>query len=312
MLNFKKTNLNKVLLVVAMAIVFFSAKNVLAASTFNYTLLESFPGFFTEGAVMTDLPKMILAIYKFGIWTIGIAGLLMITVGGIMYAGSAGNTATATKAKGIITDALIGIAAAMSAYLFLYVINPDLTNLKINFTAVKVEETTGTGLSTPGTAAGKSTGSTITGGPCLGTNAGCCKAGTKCADCKNCGNFSNSYSSLCYKGAPGNTGCKLNTSLAGKLNSANLSSVNAEASEVWPPTVYHASACHQDGTCADVRCKKGCANETVANVKKIYDALKNAGLTPVFESTSCAQYTAAGIYCKYYSTMTGASFHVNM
>jgi hypothetical protein len=142
MLNFKKTNLNKVLLVVAMAIVFFSAKNVLAASTFNYTLLESFPGFFTEGAVMTDLPKMILAIYKFGIWTIGIAGLLMITVGGIMYAGSAGNTATATKAKGIITDALIGIAAAMSAYLFLYVINPDLTNLKINFTPVSVDVAT--------------------------------------------------------------------------------------------------------------------------------------------------------------------------
>ena len=177
---------------------------------------------------------------------------------------------------------------------------------------MNVEETTGTGLSTPGTTAGKSTGSTITSGPCLGTNAGCCKAGTKCADCKNCGNFSNSYGSLCYKGAPGNTGCKLNTILAGKVNSANLSSVNAEVSEVWPPTVYHASACHQDGTCADVRCKKGCANETVANVKKIYDALKNASLTPVFESTSCAQYTAAGIYCKYYSTMTGASFHVNM
>ena len=127
---------------VAVAGCFFSAKNVLAASTFNYTLLESFPGFFTEGTVMTDLPKMILAIYKFGIWTIGIAGLLMITVGGIMYAGSAGNTSTATKAKGIITDALIGIAAAMSAYLFLYVINPDLTSLKINFTPASVDVST--------------------------------------------------------------------------------------------------------------------------------------------------------------------------
>lgn len=139
-MNFKKINSKKILFIVAMAIVFLNAKNVLAASTFNYTLLESFPGFFTEGTVMTDLPKMILAIYKFGIWTIGIAGLFMITVGGIMYAGSAGNTSTATNAKGIITDALIGIAAAMLAYLFLYVINPDLTNLNINFTAVNVDE----------------------------------------------------------------------------------------------------------------------------------------------------------------------------
>ena len=143
MINFQKINPKKVLFIVAMTVFFFSAKNVLAASTFNYTLLESFPGFFTEGTVMTDLPKMILAIYKFGIWTIGIAGLLMITVGGIMYAGSAGNTSTATNAKGIITDALIGIAAAMLAYLFLYVINPDLTNLNINFTAVNVENFVG-------------------------------------------------------------------------------------------------------------------------------------------------------------------------
>ncbi|KKQ00229.1 MAG: hypothetical protein US09_C0017G0016 [Candidatus Moranbacteria bacterium GW2011_GWD1_36_198] len=39
----------------------------------SYTLLESFPGFFQGGKEMTDLPTMILAIYKFGIWTVGIA-----------------------------------------------------------------------------------------------------------------------------------------------------------------------------------------------------------------------------------------------
>ncbi|NTV41382.1 MAG: C40 family peptidase [Candidatus Moranbacteria bacterium] len=116
-----------------------------SARLFQYTLLESVPGFFTGGTVMTDLPAMILAIYKFGIWTIGISGLFMITIGGIMYAGSAGNTAAADSAKRIITDALIGIAAAVLAYLFLYLINPDLTRISINFTAVNVDEYTETG-----------------------------------------------------------------------------------------------------------------------------------------------------------------------
>lgn len=124
-------------------LLFFSSKPVFAvASEFQYTLLEGLPGFFNAGGVMTDFPALVLAIYKFGIWTIGISGMFMITIGGIMYAGSAGNTSTADSAKKIITDSLIGIAAAMIAYLFLYVINPDLTQMNINFTAVNVDEVT--------------------------------------------------------------------------------------------------------------------------------------------------------------------------
>jgi hypothetical protein len=116
-----------------------------APAAFEYRLLEAFPGFFTAGTAMntsttTDLPAMILAIYKFGIWTVGIAGLFMLVVGGFMYMASAGNTSTAGNARGIISDALLGIVAALGAYLILYVINPDLTAMKIGFTAVNVEE----------------------------------------------------------------------------------------------------------------------------------------------------------------------------
>ena len=119
---------------------FFSSKSVFAAaSEFQYTLLEGLPGFFNAGGVMTDFPSLVLAIYKFGIWTIGISGLFMITIGGIMYTGSAGNTSTAETAKGLVTDSLIGIAAAMIAYLFLYVINPDLTQININFVPVNID-----------------------------------------------------------------------------------------------------------------------------------------------------------------------------
>ena len=119
---------------------------------FTYTLLESLPGFYSANTTMTDLPGLILAIYKFGIWTVGIAGLFMLVVGGIMYMSSAGNTSTASSAQGIITDALIGIVAALGAYLILYVINPDFTKINLNFTSGNVSDyggPTGTGNPNP-------------------------------------------------------------------------------------------------------------------------------------------------------------------
>ena len=109
-----------------------------ASAAFEYKLLEAFPGFFNKGD-SPDLPEMVEAIYKFGIWTIGIAGLLMMTVGGVMYMGSAGNNATAESAKKIITDSLLGIIVALGAYLFLYVINPDLVYIDINFVSAEVD-----------------------------------------------------------------------------------------------------------------------------------------------------------------------------
>lgn len=281
--------------------VFFASDATAAA--FDYKLLESFPGFFSKNQSAPTLEALVLALYKFGIWTIGIAGLLMITIGGFMYAASAGNTSQIDTAKGIIKDALIGIVAAMVAYLFLFIINPDLVKINLNLTKVSVAK--------PPT-----TPAAPMGGVCTGTSAGCCKADTRCTDCSGCTDFSNSYPSLCYKGAAGSTGCKLNASLASKLVSANLSSVGAEVSEAWPPTVDHSSSCHTNGTCADVRCKVQCDNvKDISDLKKIYDALKNAGLSPLYETKkSCAPYKAAGMTnCGSYPTMTSpSSFHVNM
>ncbi|HDZ85524.1 MAG TPA: hypothetical protein ENH35_03190 [Candidatus Moranbacteria bacterium] len=84
--------------------------------------MEKIPGF--EDAKY--FPDYISAIYKFGLWAIGIAALLMISVGGFMYFTSAGNTANLEKAKAVIRDAIIGVIAVMVAWLLLYVINPDL------------------------------------------------------------------------------------------------------------------------------------------------------------------------------------------
>ncbi len=61
-----------------------------------------------------------------------------------MYMTSAGNNAKAESAKRVITDSIIGLVIALSAYLLLYVINPDL--VKISVTLKKIG---GSGTSTP-------------------------------------------------------------------------------------------------------------------------------------------------------------------
>ena len=143
-MNFKKIKTIIILSAIFLALFVFTNKIVKAAgataqpTNFQYQMLETFPGFLAAGS-SPDLPTMILVIYKFGIWTVGIAGLFMLTIGGFMYMASAGNNATVTSAKGIIGDSLLGIVAALAAYLIMYVINPDLTNINIAFTAVEVK-----------------------------------------------------------------------------------------------------------------------------------------------------------------------------
>lgn len=95
-------------------------------AAFTYTPMEEIPGFGRP----SDFIQYIMAIYRFGLWTIGIAALLMITIGGFMYITSAANKNNAAKAKGIITDAIVGVILAMTSYILLYTINPDLIRIQ--------------------------------------------------------------------------------------------------------------------------------------------------------------------------------------
>ncbi|HPN96905.1 MAG TPA: pilin [Candidatus Moranbacteria bacterium] len=105
---------------------FLSFSYVLAASS-KYTPMENIPGFENAGG---DFAVYMTNIYKFGVWAIGIAALLMISVGAFSYLTSAGNNAQMGKAKEIITNAIIGVVMALTAYLLLYTINPDLVKIK--------------------------------------------------------------------------------------------------------------------------------------------------------------------------------------
>ncbi len=171
----KKMKYNKTKKILLMSIIVCAIMLIFpqpAAAAFKYVLLEAFPGFFTKGQELTDLPEMVLAIYKFGIWTAGICGLLMMTVGGVMYMGSAGNNAAAESAKKIISDSLLGIIVALGAYLFIYVINPDLANITINFTKATLDSSGKTS---------SSTGETVTGESTTKTTVSCSSATGKCS-----------------------------------------------------------------------------------------------------------------------------------
>jgi len=199
-----------------------------AATKFQYTLLEAFPGFFSAGA-SPDLPAMILAIYKFGIWTVGIAGLFMLVIGGFTYMASAGNNAALTNAKKIIWDSLLGIVAAMGAYLVMYVINPDLTKINISFTTADITESAETSAESAGTLQ-------------AGTEGSCGGLATQKGISSQCSAASSQLSGLL-------------TCVAGKLPSAIINSISdskgysscVPGSWSKPPCAHSKYSCHYGG-----------------------------------------------------------------
>lgn len=97
------------------------------SSNYTYTPLE--PLFTDEKS--GNFVDYMQSIYKFALWTVGIAALLMLMIGGFMYMTSAGNQANAGTAKKIITDALLGLVVVLFAWVILYLINPDLTKINL-------------------------------------------------------------------------------------------------------------------------------------------------------------------------------------
>jgi len=91
-----------------------------------------------------------LALYNLALAIVVLSAVFMVSIGGFMYLTSAGNTSAMGTAKGVIFDALIGLIIALTAWLLLNVINPDLTNVSINgLSPVAVTPGAGGGVVTP-------------------------------------------------------------------------------------------------------------------------------------------------------------------
>ena len=266
----KKTKIENALFILIALVVF--ALPLFSLATMNYTPMEQIPG----SGTTSDWCTYVSYIYKFGLWAVGIAALLMIGIGGFMYTTSAGNNASMEKAKGVITDAIAGLLLALTSWLILNTINPDLLNCSLPAT-MQVSDVP------------------ISAAPAVGTGI------QACLDCVPI-----PQGVLTCKDP---ASCTLSGNLVTKLMAVN-SSVPWRITEAYPPTVPHRSSCHNNGTCADINLLGG-ANDP-PSVKALSDALIAAGFTSfTYESGNCAPYTAVGVKCSVEPTMTASSFHVN-
>ncbi len=99
---------------------------VLLLPVFNVSaqIFGNIPGQETAG---DDLIEYLNNLYKFGISITGILAVFMIALGAFSYiVTSAGNSSKMMNAKEMINNALIGLIIVLTAYLILYVVNPDL------------------------------------------------------------------------------------------------------------------------------------------------------------------------------------------
>ena len=101
--------------------------------------LENIPGQDPVGS--SDLTGYLNSLYKFGISISGILAIFMIGLGAFAYmVTSVGNSSKMSDAKEKIQNALIGLVIVLTAYLFLYVINPDLVGGTLSAPSTAVDD----------------------------------------------------------------------------------------------------------------------------------------------------------------------------
>ncbi len=82
----------------------------------------------------TDLPAFISSVYSFALTVVGIAVFIRILYAGFLMLTAAGNSSKFGDAKNKMQNAVIGAILLFSAYLILYIINPDLVKNTFNLT----------------------------------------------------------------------------------------------------------------------------------------------------------------------------------
>lgn len=82
-----------------------------------------------QGAPIPDLPTYINYLYIFVLGFVGIAGFISLVIWGTVWVGSAVVDKKAMAMEGI-KNTLTGIGIALTAFIMLYTINPDLTLIK--------------------------------------------------------------------------------------------------------------------------------------------------------------------------------------
>lgn len=249
----------------------------------NYTLLEEIPG---QSGTTGDLNLYLQKLYSFTFWAVGIAALFMLTVGGFMYVTSAGNTSRISTAKTIIFDSILGILIALFAWLFLYVLNPDLVEGLSLPTSSPTAPPSSTGGTTPPAASGDvktlaakilagGTGITLSSsGSCSTASGSTISPRFTIEEAASAG-----VVTRCQKGCPGTGACTQQTSLSSRMLQAMLT-----VAKTYPFTVtsisggsHSATSQHYSGTAIDI--STGNKGDWPNIVKAFRDAGSNGGQT---------------------------------
>lgn len=106
----------------------------------KYNLIQPLPGVQS----VPDFPTFISFFIPFLLGLAGLLSLIQIVRGGIMRAVSGGNPSAVGDANDMIWQAILGLLLALSAYLILNTINPDLVNLKFEPLNIQIAPPLGT------------------------------------------------------------------------------------------------------------------------------------------------------------------------
>lgn len=216
----------------------------------EYQLLAPLPGYIET----TKEDKTTAGPYIEGIFTLVIAlagGLAVVKIifGGIKYM-STDAFSGKSEARGTIENAIWGLLLAISAWLILYTVNPNLVKFDLKIPVQEISEK-----------------------PPVGGGGG------ECVDCQTIKNIN------IKTGACGNAPCSINSSVADKLSNLN-NKFSFRITEAYPPTRAHDDPCHAVGTCIDATISLNSAE----NVKKFIAESNTAGLKATFEVFSDIRY----------------------
>lgn len=198
------------------------------------------------------IQEYIIGIYKYGIGVIGIIATVVMMIGGIIWLLAGGDPSKITEAKAWITASVTGLIIALSSYLILYTVNPDLIYgfkepLKISFVE-KIPDTEPESLE---------------GNP------------TESKECNNCTKLASGR----FK-----DGGYINKDIAAKLDSVNTNGIAWIVTEGYPPASKHKSKCHYNGMCADIGIR---STASCQNIDQMANAFRAAGFKVLNEFKNC-------------------------
>ncbi len=127
----------------------------------SYKLLEPIKGF--TGETVTNPGKYIQAIYWYALGFAVLSAILMIVIGGVEYTTSWASDSNKGKAKERITNAIIGLVIALTGYLILNTVNPNLVKMDLSASDANCETATTPGTSNPQPTPGAPAGGGSTG-----------------------------------------------------------------------------------------------------------------------------------------------------